>query len=64
MNNGFKLKDSRFRKKFLTVRVMRQRHVLPRAVVDVHPWFKAGLDESLSNVVSGKCPYLWQRDWN
>ena len=50
--NGFKLKEGRFRldirKKFLTVRVVRQWYRLPREAVDV---LKARLDGALSNLV-------------
>ncbi|KFO56352.1 hypothetical protein N302_08982, partial [Corvus brachyrhynchos] len=54
--NGFKLKDGRFRldirKKFFTVKVVRQWNRLPREAVDA-PFlqvFKAGLDGALSNL--------------
>ncbi|KFZ49148.1 hypothetical protein N321_13858, partial [Antrostomus carolinensis] len=55
--NGFKLKEGRFRldikKKFFTVRVVRQCPRLPKEVVDVPSLeeFKARLDEALSNLV-------------
>ncbi|GAB0193187.1 hypothetical protein GRJ2_001784000 [Grus japonensis] len=55
--NGFKPKEGRFRldvrKKFFTVRVVRQWHRLPREVVDAPSLevFKARLDEALGNVV-------------
>ncbi|KFQ28634.1 hypothetical protein N332_12162, partial [Mesitornis unicolor] len=55
--NGFKLKEGRFRldirKKFLTVRVVRHWHRLPREVVDAPSLeeFKARLDRALGNLV-------------
>ncbi|KFV04732.1 hypothetical protein N340_11070, partial [Tauraco erythrolophus] len=55
--NGFKLKEGRFRldlrKKFFTLRVVRQWNRLPRAVVDAPSLevFKARLDEALGNLV-------------
>ncbi|KFQ15243.1 hypothetical protein N330_03897, partial [Leptosomus discolor] len=55
--NGFKLKEGRLRldikKKFLTVRVARHWHRLPREAVDVPSLavFKARLDGALSNLV-------------
>jgi len=55
--NGFKLKEGRFRlvirKKFFTMRVVRQWNRLPREAVDVRSLavFKARLDGALSNVV-------------
>ncbi|KFP08982.1 hypothetical protein Z169_10474, partial [Egretta garzetta] len=55
--NGFKLKEGRFRldirKKFFTVRMVRQWNRLPRAVVDAPSLavFKARLDRALSNLV-------------
>ncbi|KFQ92159.1 hypothetical protein Y956_05737, partial [Nipponia nippon] len=55
--NGFKLKEGRFgldlRKKFLTVRVVRHWHRLPREAVDAPSLevFKARLDGALSNLV-------------
>ena len=54
--NSFKWKDSRFRldirKKFFTVRVVRQRNMMPREVVDAPSLavFKARLDGALSNL--------------
>ncbi|KFW82543.1 hypothetical protein N305_07790, partial [Manacus vitellinus] len=55
--NGFKLKEGRFRldirRKFLTVRVLRHWHRLPREAVDAPPlkMFKARLDGTLNNLV-------------
>ncbi|KFV07845.1 hypothetical protein N340_12767, partial [Tauraco erythrolophus] len=55
--NGFKLKEGRFRldirKKFFTLRVVRQWKRLPREVVDAPSLevFKARLDEALGNLV-------------
>ena len=55
--NGFKLKEGRFRlvirKKFFTMREVRQWNRLPREAVDVRSLavFKARLDGALSNVV-------------
>ncbi|GAB0189837.1 mitochondrial enolase superfamily member 1 [Grus japonensis] len=55
--NGFQLKEGRFRldvrKKFLTVRVVRHWHRLPREAVEAPSLevFKARLDEALGNVV-------------
>ncbi|PKU40240.1 hypothetical protein llap_9455 [Limosa lapponica baueri] len=55
--NGFKLKEGRFsldtRKKFFTVRVVRQWNRLPGEVVDAPSLevFKARLDGSLSNLL-------------
>ncbi|GAB0209647.1 hypothetical protein GRJ2_003430400 [Grus japonensis] len=55
--NGFKLKEGRFtldiRKKFLTVRVVRQWNRLPREVVDAPSleMLKARLDGALGNLV-------------
>ncbi|PKU46281.1 hypothetical protein llap_3422 [Limosa lapponica baueri] len=55
--NGFKLKEGKFRfdirKKFFTVRVVRQWNRLPREAVDAPSLevFKARLDEALSNQV-------------
>ncbi|KFM05376.1 hypothetical protein AS27_15813, partial [Aptenodytes forsteri] len=55
--NGFKQKDGRFRldirKKFFTMRVVRQRNRLPREAVDAPSLegFKARLDEALSNLI-------------
>ncbi|PKU43858.1 hypothetical protein llap_5830 [Limosa lapponica baueri] len=55
--NGFKLKEGRFRldirKKFFTVRVVRQWNRLPSEVVDAPSLevFKARLDGALSNLV-------------
>jgi len=55
--NGFKLKEGRFRlgirKKFFTVRAVRQRNRLPREAVAAPSLavFKASLDGALSNLV-------------
>ena len=55
--NGFKLEEGRFRldvrKKFFTVRVVRQWNRLPREFVDALSWeaFKARLDGALRNLV-------------
>ncbi|GAB0194862.1 hypothetical protein GRJ2_001951500 [Grus japonensis] len=55
--NGFKLKEGQFRldvrKKFFTVRVVRQWNRLPREAVDAPSLevFKTRLDEALGNVV-------------
>jgi len=55
--NGFKLKEDRFRldirKKFFTMRVVKQWYRLPREVVDAPSLevFKARLDGALSNLV-------------
>ena len=55
--NGFKLEEGRlklqFRKKFLTVRVVRHWNRLPREAVDAPSLeaFKARLDGALSNLV-------------
>ena len=55
--NGFKLKEGRFRldirKKFFTMRVVRQWHRLPREAVHAPSLevFKARLDGALSNLV-------------
>ncbi|KFW68818.1 hypothetical protein AS28_04290, partial [Pygoscelis adeliae] len=55
--NGFKLKGDRFRldirKKFFTLRVVKDWHRLPREVVDAPSLetFKARLDGALSNLV-------------
>ncbi|KFV12593.1 hypothetical protein N340_13524, partial [Tauraco erythrolophus] len=55
--NGFILKEGRFRldrrKKFFTLRVVRQWNRLPREVVDAPSLavFKARLDEALGNLV-------------
>ncbi|KFV19216.1 hypothetical protein N340_00880, partial [Tauraco erythrolophus] len=55
--NGFKLKEGRFRldirKKFLTQRVVRHWHRLPREAVAAPSleMFKARLDEALGNLV-------------
>ncbi|KFR17191.1 hypothetical protein N306_06173, partial [Opisthocomus hoazin] len=55
--NGFKLREGRFgqdiRKKFFTVRVVRQWHRLPREAVDAPSLetFKARLDGAQSNLV-------------
>jgi len=56
-DNSFKLKEGKFRldirKKFLTMRVVRHWHRLPREAVDVPSLevFKAKLDGALSNLV-------------
>ncbi|KFU89825.1 hypothetical protein M959_01923, partial [Chaetura pelagica] len=55
--NGLKLEEGRFkldiRRKFLSVRVVRQWHRLPREAVDAPSLevFKARLDGALSNLV-------------
>ncbi|KFW71663.1 hypothetical protein AS28_14084, partial [Pygoscelis adeliae] len=55
--NGFKLKGGRFRldirKKFVTLRVVKHWHRLPREVVDAPSLetFKARLDGALSNLI-------------
>ncbi|KGL86326.1 hypothetical protein N301_09017, partial [Charadrius vociferus] len=55
--NGFKLKEGRFRldirRKFFTVRVVRQWRRLPREAVDAPSLevFKATLDRALDNLV-------------
>ena len=55
--NGFKLEESRFRldirKKFFTVRVMRQWNRLPSKAVDIPSLeaFKARLDGAVSNLM-------------
>ncbi|KFW05240.1 hypothetical protein N327_13908, partial [Fulmarus glacialis] len=55
--NGFKLKEGRFRlnirKKFFTMRVMKQWHRLPREVVDAPSLetFKVRLDGALSSLM-------------
>ncbi|KFV50706.1 hypothetical protein N341_13021, partial [Tyto alba] len=54
---GFKLKEGKFtldvRKKFLTMKVVKHWHRLPREAVDVPSLkgFKARLDGALSNLV-------------
>ncbi|KFR14147.1 hypothetical protein N306_02616, partial [Opisthocomus hoazin] len=55
--NGFKLREGRFRldirKKFFTIRVVKDWNRLPRDAVEapsLEP-FKAGLDRALSNLV-------------
>ena len=60
--NGFKLKGGRFRldirKKFFTLRVVRQWHRLPREVVDALSLetLKASLDQALSTWWGWGCP--------
>jgi len=55
--NGFKLNKGRFRlnirKKFVTVRVVREWNRLPRDVIDVLSLetFKARLDQTLGNLI-------------
>ncbi|KFV18081.1 hypothetical protein N340_11065, partial [Tauraco erythrolophus] len=55
--NGFKLKESRFqidlRKKFFTLRMMRNWNRFPREIVAAPSLevFKSRLDEALSNLV-------------
>ncbi|KFQ82546.1 hypothetical protein N335_06904, partial [Phaethon lepturus] len=55
--NGFKLEEGRFRveirKKFFTVKVVKQWSTLPRKVVDAPSpeTFKVRLDEALSNLI-------------
>ena len=66
--NGFKLKEGRctldVRKKFFTMKVVRQQNRLPREVVDAPSLevFKGRLDGALSNPV--QCPCPWQGGWN
>jgi len=56
-HNGFKLKKGRFRldirKKFFTMRVMKNRTTFPRKVVGAPPQetFKVRLDKALSNLI-------------
>jgi len=56
-SNGFKLKEGRFRldirKKFFTMKVVKQWHRLPRELVDAPSLetFKVKLDGALSNLV-------------
>jgi len=62
--NGCKLKDGRFRldirKKFVTIKVVKHWHRLPREAVDAPSLavFKARLDGALSNVVQWKVSLL------
>ena len=62
--NGFKLEEGRcrlyIRKKFFTVRVVRQWNRLPREVVEapLPEAFKARLDGTVSNLAYGRCPCL------
>jgi len=68
--NNFEPKEGRFRldirKKFFTMRVVKHWNRLPREIVAAPSLavFKARLDGSLSNLVSGRCPCSWQGDWN
>ena len=63
-SNGFKLRESRFRldlrKKFITMRVVKPWHRLPREVVDAPSLetLKAGLDGALSSLIQVKMSLL------
>jgi len=68
-NNGFKLKESRFRldisKKFFAVRVVKPWHRLPTEVVNAPSLetFKVRLDGALSNLVKLKMSLLIVGGW-
>jgi len=67
--NGITVKEGRFRsdvrKEFFTIRVVRQWHRLPRAVVDAPSLQtpKVRLDGALSTRWNCRCPYSLQRSW-
>jgi len=69
--NGFRIKEGRcradIRKKFFTVRVVKQWHRLPREVGDAPSpeTFRARLDGALSNLIQLKMSLLMARglDW-
>jgi len=68
--NSFKLKEGTFRldvkKKFFTMRVVRDWNRLPREAVAARSLevFRAGLDGVLSNLVWWKVSLSWQGAWN